>query len=75
MVQDQIIKPVKEATDWVSSMVVVQKPNKLRICLDPKHLNKAIKRPHYPMPVIQDIVHELANAKVFTVIDAKNGFW
>jgi len=53
----------------------VPKGDGLRICIDPKDLNKAIKRPHYAMPTIDDIIPELAGAKVFTVLDAKNGFW
>ena len=71
-----IIKPVDEPTDWVSSLVLVKKPNgKLRICIDPKPLNKALKRSHYPLPVIDDILPELSQAKVFSVGDVKNGFW
>lgn len=32
-------------TEWVSSLVEVQKPNrKVRVCLDPRDLNKAIQR-------------------------------
>lgn len=43
-----IIERVSQPTDWVNSLVVVEKPiGKLRICLDPKDLNSAIKRPHY----------------------------
>lgn len=39
------IKKVVEPTDWVSSVIVVRKPNgKLRVCIDPSNLNKAIKR-------------------------------
>ena len=37
-------------TDWISSMVVVTTPNKIRICLDPKDLNKAVILPKYQMP-------------------------
>ena len=37
LVKDAVIAPVTEATDWVSSMVVVQKTNgKIRLCLEPK---------------------------------------
>ena len=37
-----VIEEVNEPTDWVNSMVVVEKPNgKLRVCIDPQHLNKA----------------------------------
>ena len=57
-------------------MVVVMKRNgRVRLCIDPKPLNTALKRNHYPLPVIEDILPSLANAKVFTVMDAKNGFW
>ena len=34
----------------------------------------AIQRCHYPMPTIEDILPELNNAKVFSVMDAKDGF-
>ena len=43
LVNLQVITTVKEPTEWISSMICVKKPNKLRICLDPKDLNKAIK--------------------------------
>lgn len=56
-------------------MVIVAKPNKLRICMDPKDLNRAIKRPHYPMPTIESEISDMSKAKVFSIIDAKDGFW
>ena len=55
-------------------MVTVVKPNKLQICIDPKDLNKAIKRPNYQMLILDEILPNLANAKVFSVLDAKDGF-
>ena len=71
----QMIQKVKEPTEWVSSLVVVKKPNgKLRICIDPVHLNKALKRSHYPLPLIEDVLPELSNVKVFSKADLKNGF-
>ena len=72
-----VIEKVSEPTDWVSSMVVVTKPNSddLRICIDPTDLNKAIKRNHYPLPIIEDVLPCLGKAKIFSVLDAKNGFW
>ena len=48
---------------------------KIRLCIDPKPLNQALKRNHYPLPVIDDLFTELSKAKVFSVVDAKNGFW
>ena len=75
MVADCVITPVTEATDWVSSMVVIHKPSgALRICMDPKHFNRAIKREHYPLPTIEELTPRLGKPKVFTVLDASNGF-
>ena len=71
-----VIERIHEPTDWVNNMVTVVKPNgKLRICIDPRDLNKAIKREHYPMRTIEEIVARIPNAKVFSVLDASSGFW
>ena len=76
MVEKDIIAPVTTPTPWVSSLVVVPKKNgKLRLCLDPKDLNKAIQREHYPLPTIEDVATRLHGAKVFTKLDVRNGFW
>ena len=76
LVNDAVIAPVTEATDWVSSMVVVQKTNgKIRLCLDPKDLNTAIRREQYPIPTIEEVSTRMKQARFFTVMDAKNGFW
>ena len=75
MVQQDIITPVTEPTDWVSSVLLVAKPGKLRVCIDPRDLNIAIMREHYPMPMLEEISTRLGRASVFTVLDAKSGFW
>ena len=57
-------------------MVTVIKPNgKLRICIDPRDLNKAIRREYYPMRTIEEISARMPNAKYFSVLDASSGFW
>lgn len=72
----KIIKRIDEATDWVNSLVVVQNSKgKLRICIDPRNLNKALMREHHPFPSIKDLTSKLAGAKYFSVLDASNGFW
>ncbi|XP_018493735.1 uncharacterized protein K02A2.6-like [Galendromus occidentalis] len=71
-----IIERVEHPTKWVNNIVPVHRDGKkLRICLDPHYLNKAIERPRYPMPTLQDALHRLRNAKIFTVIDASDGFY
>ena len=56
LVNEGVITPVTDATDWVSSMVVVQKPNcHIRLCLDLKDLNVAIRREYYPIGLYRDV--------------------
>lgn len=71
-----VVEKVDWPTDWVSCLVTVKKPNgKIRICLDPQPLNRALKRSHYPVPTLTDILPELTRARVFTVADPSNCFW
>ena len=57
MVKMGVIKPVTELTSWVSSFVAVMKKGKdeIRLCIDPKDLNGAILRQHYPMRTIEEV--------------------
>ena len=66
------IKPVTQPTDWLSSILVKEKPNgNIRICIDPSQtINKAIRRPMYTIPTIEEKLPLLKNAKVFTIVDA-----
>lgn len=65
-----------EPTEWVNSIVCAEKSNgKLRICLDPRDLNKAIKREYYQLPTIEEITTRLAGAKIFSKLDANSGYW
>ena len=73
----EIIAKVTEPTPWVNSMVVVNKKNsdRVRICIDPSDLNKAILREHFPMNNIDDIVTRLHGSKYFTTLDANMGYF
>ena len=71
-----IIRIVDEPTEWVNSMVVVPKPSgEVRICLDSRDSNFAVKREHYQMPTLDETTSQLAGAKYFTVLDATAGYW
>ena len=71
--QGTIVKET-QPTEWISSLVAVQKPGKLRVCIDPRYLNRAIKRPKYEMPTVDEVLPKLSKAKVFTLLHAKDGF-
>ena len=77
MERDGIICKVTEPPQWVNTLVVCEKPktHKLRVCLDPQPLNKAILRPHYPLPTLEDVTSKLTGAKFFSVLDARSSYW
>ena len=70
------IEKVDHLTEWVYSIVIVEKLDRhLRICLDPKHLNLAVKRKHFQLPTSTEITSKVTCAKVFSKLDTKDGFW
>ena len=76
LVKEEIITEVHEHTEWINSIVPVMKEDSsLRLCLDPKDLNKAIKRNQWYARTLDDILPELAQSKFFTVKDVTSGFW
>ena len=71
-----IIEPVQGDTDWINSVVPVSKPDgSIRLCLDPKDLNKSIKRNQYCSKTIDEVSAELHRGKYFTLGDAASGYW
>ena len=70
-----VIALVDTPTPCITALVVTVKNNgDIRICIGPKPLNRDLKRNHYPTPIIDDILPDLAHARCFSVLDAKNGF-
>ena len=76
MEENNIIKKVDRPTAWVNSLVLREKKDgQLRVCLDPKDLNRAIQREHYPIPTLEEITPRLTGSTTFTKLDAKQGYW
>ena len=76
MLQVGVLKPVLEVTPWINSFVLVEGKDKsgnlkLRICLDPTNLNKALVREPYHFKTPEHIAHLLADACIMTVCDCK----
>lgn len=72
----QIIKKVAHPKNFVSNLVIIEKKDKsLRICLDPKDLNKVLVREHYLIPTYEEIITKLTNKSVFSVLDLSDGFY
>lgn len=64
----EVITPVTEPTDWVSSMVATHKKEKseIRLCINPKYLNIALKRPHHHMRSVEEVAAQMSGATVFS---------
>jgi hypothetical protein len=76
MEREGVICTVNEPTNWVNGIVTpVKKNGDLRVCLDPRPLNKAIKREHYKLPTREEVMAQFANAQYFSKLDASQGFW
>ena len=53
-----------------------EKPNgKLRVCLDPRSVNKAIEREHLLLPTAEEIFSQMSGASYFSKLDAILGYW
>ena len=67
---------INKPIEWLNSFVCVKKPNgKIRLCLDPTHLNKWIIHPRHSAKLVDDILHRLNGSKYFTVVDSTSSFF
>ena len=76
LLEQEVIVPVTEPTDWVSSLAYSWKADgDLRTCLNATHMNKAIRRDHYRTPTLEEITHELAGSTKFTKVDGSSSYY
>lgn len=74
MLETDIIR--ESRSPYCSPIVLVKKPDgSWRFCVDYRQLNKFTIKDKYPLPRIDDTVDNLRNAKFFSKIDLKSGFW
>lgn len=74
LLDEDIIEPVNGTSEWISPMIVVPQGSgdEVRICLDMRRANLAIKRENYPLPVIDDFLPHMNGAKYFSKLDIRN---
>ena len=74
--QEGIITEVNQYTEWVNSIIPVTKPDgSIRLCLDPKHLNREIKGNQWYSRTHDDILPQLSKASAIILNDATSGYW
>lgn len=63
-------------SEYASPLVLVKKKDgATRVCVDYRLLNKKIVKDEFPLPIISDLIDKLKDAKLFSVLDLKNGFF
>ena len=71
-----VISRIETPTDWCAGMVIVPKSNKrVRICVNLTKLNENVRRERHPLPVVEQMLAQVAGACVFSKLDANSGFW
>jgi hypothetical protein len=69
MLVSDVIEP--STSEYASRVVIVKKKDgQPRFCVDYRRLNAAA-----PLPIIQQMLRDLAQAKVFSSLDLKSGYW
>ena len=59
-----------EHTEWVSPIVIVPKKNeKLRVCVNLKKVNAATIRDHYPLPITDHVLEQVAGKQAYSFLD------
>lgn len=77
LLKEDIIEEVSGPTEWVSPVVIVEKPkskDEVRICVDMREPNKAILRTRHVTPTIDELTCTLRDAKLFSKIDLRSGY-
>ncbi|KAH7704917.1 gagpol and env protein precursor, partial [Aphelenchoides avenae] len=66
----------QSSSEYSSPVVLVRKKDgSLRMCIDYRKLNRAIKLSQWPMPNIDVMLQSLAGKKFFTTCDLHSGYW
>lgn len=75
LLEQDIIEEVKGPSNWISPIVPVLKDNgEIRLCVDMRRANNAIKRENHPLPTMDQLLPKIKDAKVFSKLDVQDAF-
>lgn len=69
-----IIRP--STSPWASPVLMIRKPDGgILFCIDYRRVNAVTVKDCYPMPLIDDILDVLGDARLFSTMDIASGYW
>jgi hypothetical protein len=75
MEEQGIIEKLKGVTPWLSPLIPIpKKGGDLRLVLDMRVPNQALKRRRVQFPTVDDILHKMEAATIFTELDLSQGY-
>ena len=75
MISDGVVEP--SDSDYMNPVVLVKKKGSdvPRVCIDFRALNSVTVKDRQPVPRVEDTIQKLANAEIFSLVDAKQGYY
>ena len=74
MLEHEFIRP-SDSPYGAPVLFVPKKDGSLWFCIDYRWLNKQTIRNRYPLPLPKEMLDRLGDARVFSKIDLKSGYW
>ena len=73
MLHDNIIRETE--SEWASPVILVNRENKVRCCVDYRDLNSISVCPVSILPRVDDLIDRIGRAQYLSKIDCSKGFW
>ena len=63
------------SSPYNNPLVLVKRDNKMRLCVDFRKINAVTKVDVYPLPRIDELIHNLSDHNILSLFDLKSGYW
>jgi hypothetical protein len=74
MLKAEVIE--RATSEWAIPIVLIAKPDgSTRFCVDYRRLNAVTVRDSYPLPRMDEFIHSLGDARIFTTLYCNSGYW
>ena len=74
LIKIDVIEKVRDSTSWISPIVAVPKGEDVRITIDMRKANQAIRRNHHPVPTLEELLSRFNGCRWFSKVDLNHGY-